>query len=39
MKSNKICLNRNCGHSWYAHGGKDQALGCMICFCPKFESN
>ena len=35
---NKTCLNRDCGHSWYAHWGKDHDLQCMICLCPKFKS-
>ena len=37
-KFNKTCLNPNCGHSWYAHWGKDHSVACMICFCSKFES-
>lgn len=36
-KLNKICLNPDCGHSWYTHWGKDHSLACMICFCPKFK--
>jgi hypothetical protein len=37
-KNNKTCLNPNCGHSWYAHWGKDHSLTCMICFCSKFTN-
>lgn len=37
-KINKTCLNPNCGHSWYAHWGKDHSLACMICFCSKFTN-
>ena len=37
-KFNKTCLNPNCGHSWYAHWGKDHSLACMICFCSKFRN-
>lgn len=36
-KLNKICLNRDCGHSWHTHWGKDHWLACMVCFCPKFK--
>lgn len=36
-KPDKICLNPDCGHSWYTHWGKDHSLACMICFCPKFK--
>jgi len=37
-KFNNTCLTPNCGHSRYAHWGKDHSLACMICFCSKFKN-
>lgn len=38
-KLNKICLNRDCGHSWYAHWARIIRLHLWYAFVPNLKYN